>query len=430
MSQSNNRVMKNAAWIVGCKILQSVLSLVVTMLSARYLGPSNYGLINYAASIVTFMVPVMQLGFRSTLVQELVDAPQREGEIMGTAISLNVVASIACIIGVTAFSAIANRGEPETILVCALYSISLLFQATEMIQYWFQAKLLSRYTSVTMLVSYILVSIYKIWLLITGKSVYWFAVSYAIDYSIISAVLFVVYRRVGGLRMVFSWKLGLKMLDKSKYYILSGLMVTIFQQTDRVMLKLMEGNEVTGYYSAAVSCAGLAGFVYNAVIDSARPVIFEGRKRSTEKFEQNITRLYCVVFYLAIAQCLVSVLFAEPMIRIIYGADYLEAVNVLRVGVWFITFSYMGTVRNIWILAEGNQHLLLRINLSGAVANIVMNLALIPMMGALGAALASVLTQFFTNFVLGFLIKPLRRNNKLMIDALNPRYLLSMIRRR
>ena len=421
--------MKNAAWIIGCKILQSVLTLVVTMLSARYLGPSNYGLINYAASIVTFMVPVMQLGFRSTLVQEFVDAPHREGEILGTAITLNITASIACIAGVISFAAIANRGEPETILVCALYSVSLFFQAMEMIQYWFQAKLLSQYTSLTMLASYVLVSAYKIWLLVTGKNVYWFAVSHAIDFAIISAVLFVVYRRVGGLGLRFSWQLGLKMLDKSKYYILSGLMVTVFQQTDRIMLKLMDGNETTGYYSAAVSCAGLASFVYNAVIDSARPVILEGRKHSMEKFRQGITRLYCVVFYLAIAQCLVSVIFGELLIRIIYGMDYLPAVNVLRVGVWFITFSYMGTVRNIWILAEGKQHLLLVINLSGAVANVAMNLVLIPLMGAAGAALASVFTQFFANFVLGFVLKPLRSNNKLMVEGLKPGHLIALIRR-
>ena len=46
---------KNASWIIGCKLAKAVLTLIVTMLTARYLGPSNYGLINYAASIVTFV---------------------------------------------------------------------------------------------------------------------------------------------------------------------------------------------------------------------------------------------------------------------------------------------------------------------------------------------------------------------------------------
>lgn len=429
MSINNNRVMKNAAWIIGCKILQSVLTLVITMLSARYLGPSNYGLINYAASIVTFMVPVMQLGFRSTLVQEFIEAPEKEGQVLGTAVTLNIIASIACIVGILSFTSIVNRGETETIWVCVLYSVSLVFQATEMIQYWFQAKLLSKYTSMTMLASYLVVSAYKIFLLVREKNVYWFAMAYSIDYAIISGVLFAVYRRVGGMRLSFSWELGKRMLRKSKYYILSGLMVAAFQQTDRVMLKLMIDNETTAYYSAAVSCAGLASFVYQAIIDSARPGILESKLRNQEEFENNLVRLYSAVIWLALAQCVVMTVFAELIVRIIYGADYLPAVDVLRVGVWFITFSYLGTVRNIWILAEGRQNLLLTINLSGAAANVLLNLVLIPGMGAVGAALASVLTQCFANFVMGFLLKPIRHNNKLMLRGLDPRLLAEMLRR-
>ena len=66
---AKNKVVKNAKWIIVCKVVQSLLQLVIGMLCARYLGPSNYGLINYAASIVAFVLPIMQLGLQSTLVQ-------------------------------------------------------------------------------------------------------------------------------------------------------------------------------------------------------------------------------------------------------------------------------------------------------------------------------------------------------------------------
>ena len=41
----------NAAWIIACILLQSLLQLLVAMLSARYLGPSGYGLLSYAAAL-------------------------------------------------------------------------------------------------------------------------------------------------------------------------------------------------------------------------------------------------------------------------------------------------------------------------------------------------------------------------------------------
>ena len=60
--------------------------------------------------------------------------------------------------------------------------------------------------------------------------------------------------------------------------------------------------------------------------------------------------------------------------------------------------------------------------------NVAINALLIPVMGAVGAAAASLFTQIFTNFILGFIVKPLRENNKLMLKGLNPKYLLDAIK--
>lgn len=112
------------------------------MLTARYLGPSNFGLITYASSLVAFVLPIMQLGFSNVLVQEIVNKPDDEGKILGTAMFLSLLSSVFCIIGVTSFAFVVNPNEQETIVVCLLYSLILLFQALDHIEYWYQAKLL------------------------------------------------------------------------------------------------------------------------------------------------------------------------------------------------------------------------------------------------------------------------------------------------
>lgn len=427
---NNKRIFKNAAWIVGCKIFQALLGLVVTMLSARYLGPSGYGLINYAASIVAFVVPVMQLGLNSTLVQEIVNDPDREGEILGTSIAMNLVSSVFCILGIVFFSAIANRGETVTTAVCALYSIQLVFQSLELIQCWFQAKLLSRYTAITMLVAYGVTAAYKILLLILGSSVYWFAVAQALDFGIIGVTLLIIYRKVGTARLSFSWQLARKLFSRSKYYIVSSLMVTVFAQTDRIMLKAMVDEAAVGYYSAAISCATMTGFVFVAIIDSARPGIFESARASASSFEKSVSALYCVIIWLSLVQCAGITFFAELIVSILYGSAYAPTVGTLRLVVWYTTFSYLGAVRNIWILAEGKQKYLWIINLSGAGANVILNALMIPVWGINGAALASLITQIFTNVIISFLLKPIRPNAMLMLRGLNLRQLLPFITKR
>ena len=423
-------VLKNAKWIVGCKIVQSLLQLVIGMLTARYLGPSNYGLISYASSLTAFAIPVMQLGMRSILVQEYVNNPEQEGRILGTTLVMNVAASIVCMLGVVSFAAIANPGEKETIFICLLYSASLFFQAVEMTQYWFQAKLQSRYPSVLMLCTYFVVAAYRIFLLAQQKDVRWFAISHSIEYGIVGFALLLCYYRLSEQKPGFSMALAKRMFAKSRYYIVAGLMVTIFQNTDHVMLKLMVGDAENGFYTTAVTCVSMTQFVYLAIIDSARPLILTSKSQDTARFETEMASLYSLILYLALAQSVFFTVLAKPIITILYGSAYMPAVPVTRIVVWYVAFSCMGTVRNIWILAEGKHSILWIINLSGALFNVVLNAVLIPYVGACGAALASSLTQFFANFVMGFILKPIRPNNRLILRSLDPRMAIAFLKNR
>ena len=423
----NNKVFRNAKWIIGCKIIQSLTQLVVGMLSARYLGPANYGLIDYAASIVAFAAPIMQLGLQNTLVQEYVAKPEKEGQIIGTHLTMNMLTALACMLGVVSFAAVANPGEKITILVCALYSVSLLSQALEMLQYWFQAKLLSKYSSMAILVAYLVLSAYKIWLLITGKSVYWFALSHAVEYGAAGLLMMIAYHKYGTQKLRFSFALAKELFSKSKHYIVAMLMVVIFNRIANIFLVQQYGEVENGYYAAAITCTVITGFVFNAIIDTARPVVLESKKASQDAFEQNVSRVYSLTTWLSIAQSVGFTIFAGLIIRILYGEDYLPAIPVLRILVWNTAFSYMGYVRNIWILGEEKHSVLWIINLCGAVVSILLNAVLIPLWGACGAAVASVLVQIFTNVIMGFILKPIRRNNYLLIKGLNPKYILELI---
>lgn len=427
---SYKKVVKNASWLIVCRVVQSIVALLIGMLTARYLGPSNYGVLNYASSVVAFAAPLAELGIRNILVQEIVSHPEREGKTLGTSLVMCMTSSLMCMAGCVAFVFIANPDEPETLVVCGLYSFSLIFQMTETIQYWYQAKLLSKYTAVSSLIAYAIVSLYKVILLVTGKSIYWFAVSHAFDYLLISGALFFMYRKNGGQKLSFSWSLGKELFSRSKYYIVSSMMVTIFAQTDKIMIKNMVGNAENGYYSTAVTCAGMTGFVFVAIIDSLRPIIFEAKNKNQADFEKNMSLLYSIIIYLGLAQSIGMTILARPIISILFGQAYLPAISVLQIIVWYTAFSYMGTVRNVWILAERKQKYLWIINLSGAVMNVALNLVLIPILRENGAAIASVFTQFFTNFILCIVLKPVRPTLPLIIRALNPKTIIDILPQR
>lgn len=428
MALFKNRVANNAAWIISAQIVKSVFALIINMLTARYLGPSSYGSISYAASIVAFAAPIMYLGLNGILVQEIVSQPNREGETLGTAICMSLISSVFCIAGVAFFVRIANPGETDTLVVCVLYSLLLIFQGMDLIQYWFQAKLLSKYSSVVYLCAYGVVSVYKLFLLISNKSIYWFAVSNALDYLIISTVLLAIYHCLGTQRLSVSFSTARRLFKKSRYYIISNLMIVIFGQTDRIMLKIMVNDQATGIYSAAASCAGMASFVFSAIIDSMRPMIFEAKVKSQRDFEYYTVKMYNIVIYFSLLYSLTVTIFSPIIIKLLYGVQYLPATSTLRIIVWYCTFSYLGGARDVWILAEEKQKYLISLNCVGAMLNVALNWLMIPRLNANGAAIASLLTQFFVNIVFVSIYKPTRQNGRLIFRACNPRLLVDSLR--
>lgn len=422
-----SRIASNAGWIIGCKLCKAVLALLSTMIVSRYLGAEKYGILNYVGSLVAFLTPIMQLGINEILVHEIVVNSDEEGKTIGTTIALNLCSGVLCAVGMICFVSVTNYNEKETILVCICYSVQLIAQAVEMIFYWFQAKLKAKYTSIAILLSYVAVVAFQIMLVAAKADIYFFAFSHALEYFLIAVILLILYKREKAQRFTVSLKKAKHLLSSGKYYIISGLMIKIFSQTDKIMLKFMCDATTVGIYSAAVTCAGMASFIYVAIIDSYRPAIFSGKK-DTALFESRLITLYSIIIWASLLQCVLVTIAAPLIIHILYGPQYAESANVLRLTTWFITFSYVGTVRNIWILANGHQKYLWWINMAGAGMNVFLNALMIPQWGAYGAAVASIITQFFTNFVVGYFIPPIRPSNVLIVKSLNPKNVINVLR--
>lgn len=424
----NNKVFINASWIIGCKIAQSGLALLLNALTARYFGPSNFGLINYAASLVTFITPIMTLGTSETLVNEIIKNPDREGTILGTAMTMTFLSSLVCITGLSAFVRFVNPGDPVTIRVVSLYSLLLIAQSFEQIQYWFHAKYLSKLVAVVWFFAYLAVSIYKIVLLAYQKSIYWFAIANSLDYLLIAIGLLVIYKKKRGQRLAFSVSAARSLWSRSRYYILAGLMGEVIIQSDRFMLRHMCGDAEVGFYSAALSISCMTGFAFSAIITAFRPAILEAKKQSNLKFERGMAQLYGIIIYLAVAQSIMFTIVAKPVVRIMYGQDYMSAVPILQIVVWYTIFSYIGGIRAIWTLAENKQRYIWGVTFAGMMFNVLLNWMLIPKLQGIGAAVATLATQVFTNLILVYLLKPLRENITYMRKGMNLRNLFTLSR--
>lgn len=409
---------KNAGWIIGGKIAQMGISFLVSILTARYLGPSNYGLINYATAYVTFFTSLCTLGINSVIIKNFIDYPEEQGKTVGTTLILRGVSSILSSIMIVGIVSIVDKGEPITILVTALCSCSLIFHVFDTLNYWFQARYESKVSAKAGLIAYIITAIYKILLLIFQKDVQWFAFATSVDYIFVAIFLFESYKKNGGPKFGFSLKKAKELLSSSYHYILSGMMVAIYGQTDKLMLKQMLGEAEVGYYSLATSLNYMWVFVLQAIIDSMYPTIIRSYNENKKLFERKNKQLYAIVIYVSIFVALIFMIFGEFGISLLYGKEYLPAAIPLKIIVWYTIFSYLGVARNAWIVCENKQKYLKYMYMIAALLNIILNSVFIPIMGTSGAALASLITQIATSIILPACIKDMRANARLMIEAL------------
>ena len=413
-----NRSVKNAGWLIGGKIVQMVVNLIVGLLTARYLGPSNYGLINYAAAYISFFSPLCTLGINAVIVKEFVDHPENDEMILGSSLGLRLVSSFLSALTIIGISCVVDADSTTTQIVVALSTVGMVFHVFEVFSYWFQYRLQSKVTAIVTLIAYVITALYRVVLLVTGKDVVFFAFATSIDYICLAIMLYLSYRKYGGRKLKLSKECGLSIFKKSHHFILSGLMVAIYGQTDKLMLKHMMDSAEVGYYSTAASICTVWCFVLSAIIDSLYPSILESFKRSREEFDKKNKLLYVIVFYVSIGVSVLFVVFGELIIKILYGEAYLPAVMPLRVITWYTAFSYLGVARNAWIVSLDKQKYLKYVYLIAAISNVILNAVLIPLWGATGAAVASLVAQIITTFVAPFLIKDLRENSILMLKAI------------
>lgn len=412
-----NRFFSNVAWSVLGKAVQMALKLIVVLITARYLGPNNYGVIEYTASYVVFFTDLAGLGFTGIAVKELLEKPEEQGKTLGTMIFFRICSSVLSSAAIVVLVFFLDQGDALIVKVAFLQSLSLVFQSFEMIDYWYQSRLEAKTSVKIQTAAYIVMASYKVAILVLQKDVTWFACTTALETLVVAVLLLISYYRRRTQRFEISFGLGKNMLKQSYHFVLSGIMVTLYCQMDRVMLKQMLDESVVGLYSAAMTISTMWGFVVNILIYSAQPLIITSKKSDEKLYIKQLKRLYAAIIWIGIFVASGISFCARWVVEIMYGSEYLPAAPILVVSVWYTIFAMVGNARGIWMVCENKAKYLKYYAGIGAIVNVILNYLLIPVWGASGAAVATLITQFVTAIVGPALFKETRIHTRYVMEA-------------
>ena len=410
----------NTSWLLGERVFRMTISLFVGIYVARYLGPERFGLLSYALSFVWLFSSLASLGLNDILVRELVNQPENSQNLIATALWLKVCGF--GLMGLTVTVVLIFKSEDQlTLLLISIIILGFLFQATNVVEFYFQAKVQSKFIVRAQVVQLLITSIFKIYLVWSKANLLWFALALMLDQALIAILFLYLYKwKVKKFPFLyFNWEKTKLLIRDGWPLIFTGMVVLVYMKIDQVMLKEMLNTKAVGVYAAAVRLCETLYFIPTALMASLFPAVVYARKKSEKMYEQRIQKLYDLMVWGSVIIAIPTTLVSNWIILLLYGSDFQEAADVLRIYIWAVVFVSLGVASSKWLVAENLQHYSFYITTLGAIVNVGCNLWLIPIHGIKGAAIATLLAQGTVSFLgLSFFGKT-RKNCWKVINSLN-----------
>ncbi len=400
-------VLQNTSTIILGRVINLLLSVISSVLIVRYLGSERLGQYASFYAYLTLFSWLTMFGMDIIIVRDASKQREKAGQLFGTATSvsflLSVVATILAMLG----SITLNYTNALRMLLFVAAIDMLLLAPLRLSGSVFQENLRPWYgTGIN-------VARQALWVMVIGVLIFAKAGLASIIWAhllcsvIESLVLFLFARRFIPFRWHFNVSLARNILKESWPIALSILAVSVYQRIDQVMLHTLAGNQKLGYYVASVNISELFDIFGVALMFAMFPILSKVALQQ-ERFEYYVKICFRYLMPFIFGICAIVTVGSGPLIKILYGKEYVLSGSVLSVLIWSEAGSFLGMIIGIALIARGLQKFTLISASVGAVVNVILNIAFIPKWGPVGAAWATVISYSLSGFFL-FLLFPSAR---------------------
>ena len=415
-SADAQKVVGNTGWLLADKLIKAGGELTIGLWMARYLGPKDFGLLSYAIAFVSLFSAIAPIGLQHLVVRDLVRHPESHSEILGTATILRTISGVA--LAITAILTIIHLqpNNKQIHWIVGAVSITLILQTSDVLSYWFQFKMQAHSEAAASSTAYLTSNILRIALIFKGTALHSFANLLWIEALIKTVGLYIAYIKSGGLVKSWKFKIGRakSLLSASWRLTISSMAIVIYARIDQIMLGQMVDPGAVGIYTVAVKFSEAWYFIPVVIAKTTFPVLLNAKQDNSKKYSSYLSKLFRIT--IGIAYCIVipTVLFSNSLINHLLGSTYSSASSVLSIHILAGIFAAPNVVCQMHLTANNLLTILFINNIMGAIANVLLNYTLIPMYGEIGAAIATLISYFFTCLLSYSFYKETRNLAKLM----------------
>lgn len=392
-------IAKNIFWPAIAEGITRFLKLFLIIYVARILGATEYGKFTFALAFVGLFVIFADCGLSQIVTREFSREKEKETDFFSV-LSLKILLNLGTLILIlgSSFFITPNPVIREVIWILGIYII--INSSAGIISAFFQARQRMEYQAFASILQAVAVTIAGFFVLFYLPSVQ--NLSYAYLFASLVAlvgILIFFHFKIFPLKIFWQKSIWRKFLTVSWPLALAGALGGIYSQTDSVMMGYFGQITETGWYNAAYKIIGVAVIPASLISQSFFPALSIAFKESKEKLQKIWDYFVESTIFLAVPTAVGGIVLAPRIIGWIYDPTFAPSVLVFQILILMtgITIFYAAFLQ-ILIVSDQQKKIFWAV-LFGAIANVILNLILIPKFSLYGAAFATLITQILIFFL-------------------------------
>ncbi|OIP66263.1 hypothetical protein AUK15_00710 [Candidatus Nomurabacteria bacterium CG2_30_43_9] len=387
---------RNMGWLIAARVISFITSFLTIAIVARYLGPENLGRLDYAQSFVAIISVFASLGIDQILYRDLIAYPEKENELIGTAVFSKLFFGALAFFTAIATSLLLGDDAILTILI-GICALTFVISPIGTVAILFNAQVKAKYSSqISIFLAFFLPAL-KLLVIFLDKGIIYFALVLLVEAVISTAwSLYVYVKHFEGRHFLWRFRIDVfrRLMNDSWPLLLAGFSGYIYAKMDQVMLLHYIDASTVGIYGVAVKLTQIWAFLPGLIVISMLPAVVNAKKTNFIMYAKRLRALTGLTVGVTVIIALPLYLFAPWVIHLVFGDAFVSATPILRIYLWTSVAITLVILSQQFLIVENLSKIFLYTSIIGAVTNVALNVLLIPQFGAQGSACGTMLSYF------------------------------------
>ena len=394
----------NFSWLVFDKLSRATINLILFILLARYLGPDEFGILNYLLALVFLFTSFSSLGMNPVLTNILIKNKKNKDNLI--IINSYILRFFASVLGYFVFISfiIFLHGKNIYLNYSIIIGFTIIIKSYEILFSYFESKSLSKYIVISQTISLLIIFILVVFLIKLNLNIKYLYYCLLIDSLIIFCLINLFYiKNSKKITFKFDFKVINNIFYQSFPVLLSIISIVIYMRIDQIMINLLLSENDVGIYSVSVRVIEMFHFIPKIIMVSYLPVLL-----ISKKYNKELIKINSLLFKLSLLIILLIFIFSKFITLLLFGEIYLQSFITTSILSLSLIFVFLGVANEHWYITKNLQKYYAINVFLGAVTNIILNYFLIPVLGISGAAYSTILTYLLIIFLFDIFNKKTR----------------------